>query len=243
MRDYKSETEKRIAFIRSALADAGADGIVFGNSGGKDSALVGILCRMACENTLGILMPCSSKRNYEEDLKDGRQIASKYDIKTRLFDLTPIKDQFIVSLQNGVSLSQNALVNMAPRIRMMTLYAIAASENRLVAGTGNKSEIYMGYFTKWGDGAFDFNPIADLTVTETYEFLEYLKAPQAVIQKAPSAALFEGQTDEQEMGVTYAAIDAYLTQGNVVKDEEIHIIEGFHQKSEHKRRMPLVYSG
>ena len=172
MRDYKLETEKRIAFIRSALQESGCKGIIFGNSGGKDSALV----------------------------------------------------------------------NIAPRLRMITLYAIAAAEGRLVAGTGNRSERHMGYFTKWGDGGFDFNPIGDLTVTEVFEFLRYLNAPASIIEKAPSAGLYEGQTDEADMGVTYAAIDRYL-RGEEVTDGERAIIERYHSRSEHKRRNALIYSG
>ena len=124
---------------------------------------------------------------------------------------------------------------------MTTLYAIAASEGRLVAGTGNRSEAYMGYFTKWGDGACDFNPIADLTVTEIYEFLRYLEAPDVIITKAPSAGLFEGQTDEGEMGVTYRAIDDFLLNGKVSEADK-KIIDRYHNASEHKRKMPVVYS-
>ena len=125
---------------------------------------------------------------------------------------------------------------------MLTLYAVAAAENRLVAGTGNLSEAYMGYFTKWGDGACDFNPIADLTVTEVYEFLDFLKAPASIRTKAPSAGLFEGQTDEQEMGVTYAAIDEYLTSGTA-NDRDRAILDRFHSISEHKRRPMAAYPG
>ena len=102
-------------------------------------------------------------------------------------------------------------------------------------GTGNASEAYVGYFTKWGDGAHDFNPIADLCVGEIYEFLEYLGAPRSVIEKAPSAGLFEGQTDEKEMGISYAAIDAYMA-GRPVGGREREIIERMHRASEHKRR-------
>jgi len=98
----------------------------------------------------------------------------------------------------------------------------------------------MGYFTKWGDGAYDFNPIADLTVTEVYEFLEYLGAPENIIKKAPSAGLFEGQTDEADMGVTYAAIDKYITTGEA-DDNDKAVIDRYHSRSEHKRRMPSIY--
>ena len=134
-----------------------------------------------------------------------------------------------------------AKANIAPRLRMVTLYGVAAAEGRLVAGTGNASEAYMGYFTKWGDGAHDFNPIADLTVTEIYAFLRYLNAPKAILEKAPSAGLFEGQTDESEMGVTYAAIDRYLTTGEASEADRA-VIEKFHARSEHKRRPIAVYS-
>ena len=117
---------------------------------------------------------------------------------------------------------------------MTALYAVAAAEHRLVAGTGNRSEAFMGYCTKWGDAAADFNPIADLSVTEVFEFLDYLDAPKTIRHKAPSAGLFEGQTDEKEMGVSYAAIDRYM-DGGAVTDAERAIIECFHRNSEHKR--------
>ena len=235
MRDYKAEFENRVEFIKSVLADSGAKGIVYGNSGGKDSALVGILCKAACENTVGIIMPCSTKRNYDEDAVDAKEVAQQYSIETRTVDLTPVKEAEINALAGITELNNAALSNMAPRIRMLTLYAIAASENRLVAGTGNRSEAYVGYFTKWGDGAHDFNPIADLTVTEIYEFLRYLHAPEFIIKKAPSAALFDGQTDESEMGVTYAELDAHISGKNIAEDKSA-IIERLHKISEHKRK-------
>ena len=240
MRDYKIEFEKRVAFIKSVLAESGAKGIVFGNSGGKDSALVGILCKAACENTVGIILPCASKRNYDRDTADANEVAQKYNIETRSVDLTPVKEAEIEAIKKATTLNYTANLNMAPRIRMMTLYAIAASESRLVAGTGNRSELYVGYFTKWGDGSCDFNPIADLTVTEIYEFLRYLEAPKAVINKTPSAALFDGQTDETEMGISYAELDTFLFGKDIAKDKK-EIIEKLHKSSEHKRKGILTY--
>ena len=240
MRNYAEETEKRIAFIRQAVADAHADGIIFGNSGGKDSALVGILCKMACENTEGVILPCSFKRNFTIDKDDGMAVADQFGIKTRVVDLTAQKELAMENLSQVAQLTPAAIANIAPRLRMMTLYAIGASENRLVAGTGNASEFYMGYFTKWGDGAYDLNPIADLTATEIFAFLRYLKAPEAIITKAPSAGLFEGQTDEEDMGVTYAAIDHYIATGQAT-DHDKAIIDRYHARSAHKRRNPLRY--
>lgn len=241
MRNYKEEFENRVAFIKSLLAESGAKGIVYGNSGGKDCTLVSILCKAACDNTVGVIMPCTSKRNYDEDTVDAMEVANQYQIETRTVDLTPVKEAELKALDGVVTTNTAALANIAPRIRMMTLYAIAASEGRLVAGTGNRSERYVGYFTKWGDGAHDFNPISDLTVTEVYEFLRYLNAPKRIIEKAPSAALFDGQTDENEMGVTYAELDSYIF-GNEVSAEKKKIIDKLHNQSEHKRKGIAVYS-
>ena len=240
MRDYAVELEKRVAFIQDVLSKSGAKGIVFGNSGGKDSALVGILCKKACDNTVGIMMPCESKRNFGMDMEDGGELAAQFGIESRTIDLTEQKQAAVRALSTITELNQQALTNINPRLRMLTVYAVAVAENRLVAGTGNRSEAYMGYFTKWGDGAYDFNPIADLTVTEIYEFLRYLNAPQSIIDKAPSAGLFEGQTDEQEMGVTYAAIDRYLITGEASEHDKA-IIDRYHARSEHKRTGAAVY--
>jgi len=239
MRDYKEELKKRIAFIRNIMETSGAEGIVYGNSGGKDSALAGILSKIACDNTLGVMMPCQSKRNYEEDTVDAIEVAEQFDIETITVDLTKLKNKFEKTMSD-VGITPKALVNVNPRLRMTTLYAIAQSKNMLVCGTGNRSEIYMGYFTKWGDGAFDFNPIGDLTVGETYDFLRFLNAPESIIEKAPSAALFEGQTDEKEMGITYKEIDNYILNGTATS-EGLKIIERYHEASMHKREGLKIY--
>jgi NAD+ synthase len=232
--------QKRVAFIREVLDAAGASGIVYGNSGGKDSTLVSILCKKACDNTIGLIMPCGSRRNYEEDKKDAEVVAGQFSIELRTVDLTAVRSAFLDALTDKAALTEAALANIAPRLRMTALYAVAASENRLVAGTGNLSEYYMGYFTKWGDGAYDFNPISDLTVTEIYEFLRFMNVPESIITKAPSAGLYDGQTDESEMGITYKSIDGFLLTGNV-SDKEKKIIERYHKASCHKRRLPLAY--
>lgn len=240
MRDYNKELKKRVAFIQSMLSESGSRGIIFGNSGGKDSALTGILCKKACEDTVGVIMPCTSKINYGQDITDGKALAEMFNIETRLVDLSPVKEEFLNRIRGAAQATDPAKANIAPRLRMLTLYTIGQSESRLVAGTDNRSEGYMGYFTKWGDGAYDFNPIGDLTVTEVYEFLDFLGAPESIRKKLPSAGLFEGQTDEGEMGVSYAAIDRYITTGEADEHDKA-IIEKFHRKSEHKRRMPAVY--
>jgi NAD+ synthase len=186
------------------------------------------------------MMPCESRRNYAEDMTDGLAVAKQYGFETVTVDLTRAKVELRDQIETLGEISPLALVNMTPRLRMITLYTIAQTKNYLVAGSSNRSERYMGYFTKWGDGAYDINPIADLTVTEIYDFLRFLKAPENILTKAPSAGLFEGQTDEAEMGITYAAIDRYLLKGEG-DPATIAKIEAFHARSEHKRRLPAMY--
>ena len=210
MRDYKKELEKRVAWIQALLAESGAKGIVYGNSGGKDSALA---------------------------------VARAFDIPVTQVDLTAARDALLAAL--GEAEGVDAIANMAkaninPRLRMATVYAVAQTRGALVCGTGNKDEAYMGYFTKWGDGAYDFNPIGDLTVTEIYEFLRYLGAPASIIEKAPSAGLFEGQTDEKEMGVTYVAIEKYMQTGEGTP-EDVAKIQRAHAATAHKRAPQKVY--
>ena len=157
MRDYERELRDRIKFIQDVLAAANADGIVYGNSGGKDSALVGILCKKACVNTVGLMMPCGAKRNYNEDRRDAEAVARQFGIEA---GCGPDGSRAIMEgFGRDHCADGTALLNMAPRLRMTALYAVAASENRLVAGTGNRSESYMGYYTKWGDGAYDSTPL------------------------------------------------------------------------------------
>ena len=240
MRDWEREKQDRVAFIRQTLEQAGAEGIVFGNSGGKDCALVGILCRMASENVLGVIMPCASQRNYGSDREDAQAVADRYTIATAVVDLTETRNTMLTAMEDAAALNAQAISNMAPRLRMTTLYAIAQSRKSLVAGTGNRSERYMGYFTKWGDGAFDLNPIADLTVREVYDFLRFLGAPESVIGKAPSAGLYEGQTDEMDMGISYEAIDRYLLEGEAETADKA-VMERYHSISHHKRQSPPVY--
>ena len=242
MRDFKEEIQARVQFIQKLLAEAGAKGIVFGNSGGKDSALVGILCKLACPAVLGVMLPCGTEQNYGQDMQDALALSEQYDIEALVIDLTKTKVELQQAIeQSGQVVSKEAAVNLAPRLRMSSLYAVAQSRGYLVAGTGNRSERYMGYYTKWGDGAFDFNPIADLTVMEVYAFLEFLKAPKTIIDKAPSAGLFPGQTDEQELGIVYRDLDRYLLTGEG-SPEEILKYEKAYQRSAHKRQLGRVFS-
>lgn len=237
-RDYAQETAKRVGWIKEIVKKSGAKGIIFGNSGGKDSALVGILCQKACANVLGVIMPCVSKQNYNQDREHALRLAEQFSIETIEVDLTDMRNLLCERIEKITQVSDLAKTNINPRLRMTTLYAIGQTMGYLVAGTGNRSEAYMGYFTKWGDGAYDFNPILDLCATEIFEFLQHLNAPKQIIEKPPSAGLYEGQTDEKEMGVYYSAIDKYIMEGTG-SEQDIKIINSYHSKTEHKRQLPL----
>jgi NAD+ synthase len=226
-------------WIRNVLIGAHATGVILGLSGGKDSAVVAALCKQATPNVVGVMMPCKS---IGQDKIDAMLLASKLDIQTMDVELMDVFGQLthIIENDNRIQLSPMAAANIKPRLRMTTLYAIGQTMGYLVAGTGNRSETAMGYFTKWGDGACDFNPIADLTVREVLELGAFLGVPQEILSKAPSAGLWVGQTDEQEMGITYDAIDTYLLDHEANEEDAKKINEAF-ERTRHKRDVPLTY--
>lgn len=241
MFDCKKEVEKRVTWIKSVLDSAGAKGIVIGMSGGKDCALVGILATMATDNVTGIIMPCEAKQNYLSDRDDAILLNKKFKIRTLEVDLTSTKQELRKVLYPlSESQYEMAYANINPRLRMIVLYNYAQRENYLVAGTGNLSERTMGYFTKWGDGAYDFNPIGDLTVKEVYILLKYLNCPEEIIRKEPSAGLIEGQTDEKDFGITYAEIDKYIMTKQATEHVK-SIVDNAYNKTKHKRFMGRIY--
>ena len=245
--DIKTSVEKRVEWIKDLLKSSGAKGIIYGNSGGKDCTLVGALCKLATDNVLGVIMPCQSAQNYGSDRDDAILAGECFGIEQIQIDLSDVKSSMLSALGDELSkdgVSEYSLkmagVNINPRLRMTTLYALGQARGYLVAGTGNLDEITLGYFTKWGDGAHDFNPIADLTVEEVYAHLRYLGAPSSIVDKAPSAGLYQGQTDEEELGIKYADVDAYL-RGEIVHDEVREKIEKSKRASAHKLRMPMKF--
>ena len=218
--DVVSSIEKRVQWIRDLLAKTGAKGIIYGNSGGKDCTLVGALCKIATPNVLGVIMPCQSSQNYGSDRDDALRAGEHFGIEQIEIDLSATKQALLDAFGE--------------------LYALGQARGYLVAGTGNLDEATLGYFTKWGDGAHDFNPIADLTVGEIYEHLRYLGAPETIIVKAPSAGLYQGQTDEQEMGIKYSDVDKYL-RGEDIPADVREKIESAKRRAAHKLRMPLKF--
>jgi NAD+ synthase len=240
-------TDKIVDWIRKQVQDAGAKGCVFGLSGGLDSAVVGVLCKRAFpENTLALVLPCCSR---EEDIKDAQELAEKFSIPAKLVDLEPAHDQLYLQLEGKAYSKEEmniAIANLKPRLRMITLYYHANKLNYLVVGTGNKSEAVMGYFTKYGDGGVDICPLGGLLKSQVRELAKELDIPAKIIKKIPSAGLWSGQTDEQEMGITYAELDKVITgiEKNELAGLDPKLVGKVKQRkleSEHKRRMPAVF--
>lgn len=229
-------------WIREQVGRAGVGGAVFGLSGGVDSAVVAALCKEATgEDTLGLIMPCHS---LDEDIAHARLVADTFQVKTLTVDLSPVFDSLKAMLPEG---NQLAYANLKPRLRMMTLYYFANLNHYLVVGAGNKSEISVGYFTKYGDGGVDILPLGDFLKSEVRDLARSLKAPRVIIDKPPSAGLWAGQTDESEMGVTYEEIDNYLKglEEKTTSDLTSQVknkMNAMMMASEHKRApIPIYY--
>ncbi len=193
------------AWIRERIEEAGARGAVLGLSGGVDSSVAAVLCKRAVSDVLGLIMPIHSDPLDEEYAS---LLATKFDIPVRKVDLAPVYDLLAKILPGGARLP---MANLKPRLRMTTLYYFANKESRLVVGTGNKSELMMGYFTKYGDGGVDILPLGGLLKREVRELARELGVPPQIIAKPPSAGLWAGQTDEGELGITYNELDEILS--------------------------------
>lgn len=223
-------------WIRGRVEETGAEGVVGGMSGGIDSSTVAVLAKRAMgDKMLGLIMPCHSNPTTAED---ARLVAARFGIKTEEVNLSPIFDLFVGTLPPGDKIPVG---NLKPRLRMATLYYFANSLNYLVAGTGNKSELMVGYFTKYGDGGVDILPIGDLLKTQVREVARELGIPEEIIAKPPSAGLWEGQTDEGEMGITYEELDKILLaieSGDTSNcdPEALKRVRGMIAASEHKRK-------
>ena len=212
--ENKQLTDKLVLWIKDKVKTAGCKGAVLGMSGGIDSAVTAVLCKRAFpRSTLGINLPCYSN---PEDQEHAGLVAEKFAIPYKVIVLDSIYDTFLKILPQGkaeVGLNLLAQSNLKARLRMVTLYYHANRLRRIVVGSGNRSELAIGYFTKWGNGGVDIMPIGNLVKKQVVELAQYLDIPQAIIDKPPSAGLWQGQTDENEMGLTYKKLDNYLTTG------------------------------
>lgn len=247
--DTVSLSGRLAAWLKAEVSAAGAVGTVVGLSGGVDSSVTAALCRKAFpQTTLGLLMPIQTN---PEDMEDAELLARQLGIATKMVrldeaysrlvdlygDVTLEEPQQAVAPADGERLSGMAQANLKARLRMLTLYYHANALNRLVVGTGNRSEATVGYFTKWGDGAADLLPLANLVKGQVRDLAGQLGVPESIIDKTPTAGLFAGQTDEKEIGVAYADLDRYILEG-VAEAAVKERIEDLKAGSEHKRALP-----
>jgi NAD+ synthase len=239
-----------VDWLRQRMTMAGARGFVVGLSGGLDSAVVAKLCQLAAPGQVaGAIMPCGSD---PRDEADARLVAEHFSLPIIRVDLEPPYDALVTATQSAIdglapgitrppddSSAQVSLANIRPRLRMTTLYFVANSLNYLVAGTGNKSEITIGYFTKHGDGGVDVLPIGHLLKGQVKALAKSLGVPPSIVDKAPSAGLWEGQTDEDEMGCSYADLEKYLRDGPEGVSPALALrLERLIRRTEHKRSLP-----
>ena len=225
-------------WLRDEIARAHSSGIVLGLSGGIDSSVLAALGREALgrEKVLGIIMPCHS---IDEDEADARLLASELDINFMRVDLSGTFDSLSEAI--GIELNSLAKSNLKARLRMVTLYAVAQTKNFLVCGTSNRSEYETGYFTKYGDSGVDLMPLAGFLKREIREMAKILHVPEKIITKAPSAGLYQGQTDEGDMGFSYEVLDEYLATGKINDNKARERIDSMHSRSEHKRKQIPIF--
>ncbi|NJE85865.1 NAD+ synthase [Thermococcus sp. CX2] len=244
--DYARVISIIASFIREKVEEARAEGVVVGVSGGIDSATTAYLAVKALgkDKVLGLIMPY-----YENgDVEDAKLVCKNLGIDYKLINIKPIVDEFEKAVGE---LDVKSKGNIMARTRMILLYAYANSMNRLVLGTSNRSELLTGYFTKWGDGASDYAPLINLYKTEVWELAKRLGVPEKIIQKKPTAGLWEGQTDEDELGISYRLLDEVLwrlvdlkmPKEDIAEElgislEKVEYVELLVKRSEHKRRLP-----
>ena len=232
--------EKLVSWIRERVLTNGRKGVVLGMSGGVDSSVVAVLCQRAFpQSTLGVLMPCYSSR---EDEEHALAVASKFSILTKTVALDSVFDTLLKVLpEDSVdpTASRLAKANLKVRLRMLTLYYFANQLKYMVVGSSNRSELAVGYFTKYGDGSVDIMPLGNLVKGQVRELASFLGIPQEIINKPPSAGLWQGQTDEGDLGFSYDELDRYLVSGEA-SDEVRRRIESMMAASDHKRLPPPV---
>ena len=231
-------TSRLVEWLKDRAREAGAKGAVIGMSGGIDSAVAAVLCKRAFpDNVLGLLLPCHS---IAEDAEHALLVADKFQIPVETVKLDGVYDALVSILPaDGSPNRKLAEANLKPRLRMATVYFFANRLNYLVVGASNRCELGIGYFTKYGDGGVDVMPLGNLVKSQVREMAQYLGIPQVIIDKPPSAGLWVGQTDEQEMGLTYEQLDMYFTTCEA-EEQVRRKIEERAARNAHKRMTPPI---
>ncbi len=235
----QAQIDATVQWLRMQVTGANCNGLVVGLSGGIDSSVCAALMKLAFPNgAMGVILPIHSS---PRDREDGIALAQAIGIDYIEVDLSSEHSAVFEKVNSQLTFKEEnrrlSDANLRARLRMSSIYTVANLMNYLVVGTDNAAEVYTGYFTKYGDGGVDILPIAELTKEEVYLWGAHLGVPQSVLDRAPSAGLWEGQTDEAEMGTTYACIDAHI-RGEVIPEADLAIIQRLHTRSEHKRKMP-----
>lgn len=238
--DAEKDTLKVIEWIKKYFDDQpNAKGAVIGLSGGKDSAVcAGLLVKaIGKKRVLGVSLP----NGVQSDIADAEKVAKHLDIEYMVINISGAFDALYTELNPKDNLSNQAKINMAPRLRMTALYALSANRHYRVCGTGNASEAFVGYFTKFGDGGYDFNPIANFTTDEVIAIGDYLELPTEIVHKTPSDGI-SGLSDEENLGITYANINRVI-KGDIenVPMTVFNQIIDKHEYNKHKLVMPKVY--
>ncbi len=232
--------EKLVSWLRERVLAGECKGVVLGMSGGVDSSVAAVLCQRAFPQSMfGVLMPCYSS---PEDEEHALAVASKFSIPTKTVVLDSVFDTLLKVLPEDSAdpaASQPAQANLKVRLRMLTLYYFANQLKYMVVGSSNRSELSVGYFTKYGDGGVDILPLGNLVKGQVSELASSLGIPQEIINKPPSAGLRPGQTDEGDLGFSYDELDRYLVSGQA-SDEVRGMIESMMAAGSHKRLPPTV---
>jgi len=246
--NVEEEVRKRVDFLKTYVKNSGTNGLLIAISGGIDSAVVAGLCKKATDElteesgkeykTLGVFQPYGEQADIADSYATAKAFDLKYTVETNIEESV---DEIALEVEHGLKnigvhkhISIPGKGNVKARVRMVVQYALAFEQNLLVAGTDHASEAITGFYTKWGDGAVDITPLSSLNKRQVRMLASYLGVPQSILDKVPTAGLWEGQTDEKELGVSYEDNSDYL-EGKTISPEAQQKLESHYVRSAHKR--------